>query len=255
MEVGERHLGGRDQEQIVRRHRVQVVLELRQLAGAGERRAVDEIGRRDLLVAVLAGVEVEHEAAQRAHQPRAQRRAAAGSPSRRSWRRPAGRECRAPRRAPSAAAARSRTWAARPRCGRRGWRDASPSGVSSAGKVGQRERALVELGLDLAQPRVERLDLVARLALRRAIRSSAGSLARFRRATSSLAALRSALSVSACTSSSRRWRSSSRIASSSGPTDGSRRRSSEARLPSGSWRRRLRSITALSFPGGRGGGP
>ena len=53
-------------------------------------------------------------------------------------------------------------------------------------------------------------------ALSRSMRSSAGSLARFRRATSSLAALRSALSASTRTSSSRRWRSSSSMASMSG---------------------------------------
>ena len=70
--------------------------------------------------------------------------------------------------------------------------DASPSGSLVGREIGHREDALVELGVDVAEPRVERLDLVA-VALRRAMRSSAGSLARFRRATSSLAAFRSAL--------------------------------------------------------------
>ena len=75
-----------NEEQIVRRHVVQVVLELGELAGAGQRGAVHQIGRRHLLVAVLAGVEVEHEA-RSARAPAARpARAAAGTPIRRSWR-------------------------------------------------------------------------------------------------------------------------------------------------------------------------
>ena len=50
---------------------VRVVLELRQLAGAGHARAVHEHGRPDLLVAVLARVHVEEEVQQRADEPRA----------------------------------------------------------------------------------------------------------------------------------------------------------------------------------------
>ena len=71
MEIGDRHFGGRDEEQIVPRHRVEVFLELGKLAGAGERGAVHQERRRHLQVAVLAGVQIEHEVRERAHQPRA----------------------------------------------------------------------------------------------------------------------------------------------------------------------------------------
>ena len=72
MQVRERHFGGRDQEQIpVAGDLEQILLELRQVARAGERRAVDEERRLDLAVAVLARVQVEHEVDERAREPRA----------------------------------------------------------------------------------------------------------------------------------------------------------------------------------------
>ncbi len=61
MQVGHRHLGGRDQVVVGALQPEEVRLELRQLAGAEERRRVDDVRRQHLGVAVLAGVEVEHE--------------------------------------------------------------------------------------------------------------------------------------------------------------------------------------------------
>ncbi len=69
MEVGERHLGGGDEE-LLGVHGEEVVGELGQLVGAEERGAVGHERRRDLLVAVFGGVEVEHPLAERAVQPR-----------------------------------------------------------------------------------------------------------------------------------------------------------------------------------------
>ncbi len=117
------------------------------------------------------------------------------------------------------------------------------------GKVGDGERQLVQRGLDLPQPGSNTLTSSPD-AFSRSIRSSAGCLARFRRATSSLAELRSAFSASTRTSNSRRWRSSSSMASIVAASDGSPRRIRLARLPAGSCRSRLRSIT-LTGLGGR----
>ena len=55
----------RDTEQILR--------ELRELAGAVHGFGVDDVGRKDFGVAVLAGVEVEHEVGESAFETRAQR--------------------------------------------------------------------------------------------------------------------------------------------------------------------------------------
>jgi len=69
IEIGDRDLGGRDEVQVpVAADLEQVLLELRQLAGAVERGAVDQEGRLDLGVAVLAGVQRQHEVDQRAFQ-------------------------------------------------------------------------------------------------------------------------------------------------------------------------------------------
>ena len=54
VQVGQRHLGGRDQVVVETLELEQVLLELRQLAGADEGVAVDDERRQDLAVAVLA---------------------------------------------------------------------------------------------------------------------------------------------------------------------------------------------------------
>ena len=74
MNVGDRNFGGRNQEEIVAGGAVEIVLELGQLAGAGERGPIDQVRRLDLEIAVLARVEVEQEIRQRAHQSRARSR-------------------------------------------------------------------------------------------------------------------------------------------------------------------------------------
>ncbi len=71
-EVGHRHLGGRNQieARCSPRMREQILLELRQLPGADQRVRVHQVRRIDLGVAVLAGVQVEHELRERAMQVR-----------------------------------------------------------------------------------------------------------------------------------------------------------------------------------------
>src|SRR5439155_15605623 len=62
MEIRERHFGRRDEIEIpVAGNLEQIGLELRQIAGAEQRGAVDEKRRLDLLIAMLARVEIEHE--------------------------------------------------------------------------------------------------------------------------------------------------------------------------------------------------
>ena len=66
MHVRQRHFGGRNQIQIpVARNLEQVGLELREIAGPGQRRLVGEKGRRHFRVPVRARVQVEHEVDQR----------------------------------------------------------------------------------------------------------------------------------------------------------------------------------------------
>ncbi|CAM5399471.1 hypothetical protein SSTU70S_01519 [Stutzerimonas stutzeri] len=70
-DIGQRDLGGRDQVEIGLAFTAdleQVFLELRQLAGALQRRSLHEIRRIGLFVAVLAGVQINHELRQRAVQ-------------------------------------------------------------------------------------------------------------------------------------------------------------------------------------------
>ena len=68
--VGDRHLGGGDEEALVApRGLEEVLLELGELAGARQRRADDEVGREQLGVPAL-GVHVDHEGHQRPLQPR-----------------------------------------------------------------------------------------------------------------------------------------------------------------------------------------
>ena len=110
---------------------------------------------------------------------------------------------------------------------------ASPSGTSGAGKLG-RVSARRSSSTSISRSSWSSVLTCSPDALSVAINSSAGSLARFRRATSSLAAFRSALSASTRTSSSRRRRSSSSTSATKAATAGSLRRSRLARLPSGS---------------------
>src|SRR5690349_5668718 len=69
MQIGHGHFGGRNEKQIVRRRLVRVFFEFRQLARADHAVAANEERRLDLDVAVLAGVQVEHEVDQGAHEP------------------------------------------------------------------------------------------------------------------------------------------------------------------------------------------
>ena len=71
VQVRDRNLGRRDQEEVVAVDLVGVVLELRQLTRAGHAGAVHEHRRPHFLVAVLAGVKVDEEVHDRAHEPRA----------------------------------------------------------------------------------------------------------------------------------------------------------------------------------------
>src|SRR6185436_17780244 len=71
VEVGERHLGGGHEVEVVRFDLEQVSLELGQLPGAHQRLAAHHEGRQHLAVAVLAGVEVEHQRDERPLEPRA----------------------------------------------------------------------------------------------------------------------------------------------------------------------------------------
>ena len=134
--------------------------------------------------------------AQRADQPRAQRREAAGNPEP-AILAPAGRS-RMPSAAPSSQCGRGAksNRGGSPQVRTTRLAAASPSGsLGRPGSSGTASAALVERGLDVAEPASSALTSSPE-ALSRAISSSAGSLARFRRATSSLAALRSALSAS-----------------------------------------------------------
>ena len=60
VEVGDGHLGGGDQPEVVGVRVVEVLGELRELAGAGHGRGVDHEGREHLGVALLLAVDVEH---------------------------------------------------------------------------------------------------------------------------------------------------------------------------------------------------
>ncbi|MCY1355577.1 hypothetical protein D9M69_420070 [compost metagenome] len=70
-DVGQRHLGGRDQVEVGLAFAAdleQILLELRQLAGALQRRRLHQVRGVGLLVAVLGDVQVDHELRQRAVQ-------------------------------------------------------------------------------------------------------------------------------------------------------------------------------------------
>ncbi|KAG1488723.1 hypothetical protein G6F52_013849 [Rhizopus delemar] len=71
-DVGQRHFRGRNQvtRGITHGGLEQVVLELRQLAGAAQRIGVDQQRHVGLFIAVLAGMQVDHELGQRTVQAR-----------------------------------------------------------------------------------------------------------------------------------------------------------------------------------------
>ena len=94
-QVGQRHLGGGDQPAAVGGVE-QVLGELRQLAGAEHRLVAHQQRRRDLGVAVLLGLDVEHELAERPLQPRQLALAAPRTARRTCARRPRSPSCRAP---------------------------------------------------------------------------------------------------------------------------------------------------------------
>ena len=71
-QVRQRHLRRGDQEQVVRLGAVHVCFELRELAGALHDLTPREVRRSDLGVAMLAGVEIQHEGDERARQSRAE---------------------------------------------------------------------------------------------------------------------------------------------------------------------------------------
>jgi hypothetical protein len=68
VKIGDRHLGGGDEPEVLADVAIEVVAELGQVAGADQAVAADHEGRQNLAVAVLVGVQVEHEADERALQ-------------------------------------------------------------------------------------------------------------------------------------------------------------------------------------------
>ena len=89
MEVRDRHLGRRDQVQLVAGDDVHLVFLVRDLPGPARRVRVDHGRRPDLGEAVLAGVDVEEPVDERALERGRRRPCRPGSRSRRSWRRAA----------------------------------------------------------------------------------------------------------------------------------------------------------------------
>ena len=69
VQIGEGHLRGRDEKQVIA-DRVEIFLELGQLAGPGHGGAVHHVGRGHFPIAMLAGMQVQHESSERTDQPR-----------------------------------------------------------------------------------------------------------------------------------------------------------------------------------------
>ncbi len=69
MEVGQRDLGGRDEVQVALLHFEQIGLELGELAGSEESIGAHEKRRQHLDIAVLFGMEIEHELDERPLEP------------------------------------------------------------------------------------------------------------------------------------------------------------------------------------------
>ena len=138
VQVGQRHLGGRDEEQLAVRDAglEQVLLELRQLPRAGHRLPVDQRGHRELGVAVLArrGRGSSGPAPAPASRPR---RAAPRTAGPTASSRAAGRGCRASRRGRRGRAGVKSNAGGSPQL-RTSAASSSllPSGMSSAGRFG-----------------------------------------------------------------------------------------------------------------------
>ena len=135
-----------------------VVLELRQLAGAFEDLAVDDVGRPALGVAVLAGLHVEHELGERAVQPRDR---AAQEREARARELGAGVEVHAERRAEVDVVPRRELEAARraPAAHLDVGALVRADRHARVGQVGQRHQHRRQLGLDRLQPRRRALEL------------------------------------------------------------------------------------------------
>ena len=148
--------------------------ELRQLAGAEQHVVAHEVGHRDLGVAVLPGLQVEHEGGERPLEPgeRAEQRDEA-----RAGQLGGAGEIHAERgaRARRAPWARSRTAAARPSaCSSTLALSSAPSGTSSARTLGSPASSLLERRLARAQLLLVGLDLVLE---RRHLRHQRGGIA------------------------------------------------------------------------------
>src|ERR1051326_4571178 len=160
VQVGDRHLGGGNEEEIVPGNFVLVFFELGQLPRAGERGAVDQ-QRRRLEVAVLPGMKIKHEARERPHQPGA--RAGEEGKARARDLRPARqvenpeRFAELPVRFRSELEGRRLAHGADHPVRRRG-----PGGTRGVGQVGKAKQRLVELVLELPGLGVERLHPLAR---------------------------------------------------------------------------------------------
>ena len=159
MQVGQRHFRGRNQIEIpVAGDLEEVLLELRQVAGAAQRRRIDEERRLDLGVAVLARVQVEHEVDERARQPRARAHQHREPGAATSASRARSRGCRAP--APrSQCGFGSKSKAGGSPCRRTSWLSSAVRADGNAGvrQVRQRQQqrralvlGLIELDLELA---------------------------------------------------------------------------------------------------------
>src|SRR5215813_11379931 len=60
MEIGDRHLGGRDEEIVFIAEAKQILLEFGKLAGSNHRRSVDHERRENFPIPMPSGVEIEH---------------------------------------------------------------------------------------------------------------------------------------------------------------------------------------------------
>ena len=60
MEIGDRHLGGRDEEIVFIAEAKQILLEFGKLAGSDHSRSVDHEGRENFPIPMPSGVEIEH---------------------------------------------------------------------------------------------------------------------------------------------------------------------------------------------------
>src|SRR5262245_16704785 len=71
VDVGHRYFGGRNEKEIWLRDTKQVFFELRELAGSRHGVTIHQKGRQDLAIAMLLGVQIEHEIDQGPFKPRA----------------------------------------------------------------------------------------------------------------------------------------------------------------------------------------